>query len=599
MRRILSVVVFALCASAAPRLARAACGDGIVQAGEQCDPASPNGELACPGRCVPLPHLDACQCTAPSSDPRDFAAIADFQARLAASAAVSKGGVAVTTTGGLLSLGAGAVIASHDQAIGDRCRLVPGSAVGRLFCNDAVVLPGAIVSDGGPFAFTPPLTFPALPPFTPGAGGGTDVDVPAKSTEYLAPGTYGNLIVEKGGTLVLHGLDPNSAVGRYDVLGVKVIDGGALQADNPVLVNVKAAFRLTGSASFGPTPLSSVQAGDLQVNVEGRGAKLGKGAFVQAHVRAPNGKITVGRGSIVLGQLIAQKIVIQKEGVLHQAGGCGDGEREVTETCDVTAPNGDQICPGQCIGLGQPGQCTCRCTTDADCNDGNACNGVETCTQGHCALGAPPNCNDNNPCTTDCNPATGCIQVNVSDGTPCDDGDECTKSDVCMSGVCEAGGPRTCNDGNDCTTDSCDPTKGCLHEPIATGLPCSDGNACTQADACIRGNCIAGSPVSCDDLNPCTVDSCSPLIGCQHLPITDGVSCSGPSPCSSLDTCQAGVCVGRGGQLCSDGNECTSDACAPVGPIGAQTIQCSHTSAANFTPCGPGGTKSCFNGVCL
>lgn len=577
---------------------RAACGDGLVQPGEQCDPGSPVGEAACPGRCIALPNLEACHCATLSTDRREFAVIADFQTRLAPSASVVAGGVAVTTAGGFLLVGSGAVIAGESQAIADRCRLLPGSAVGRLFCNEALVLPDAFVGDGGPFEFTPPVIIP-LPPFPTGSGGGSNVTVTPSSTQFLPPGAYGNLIVEKGGTLVLHGLNLNSGAGRYDVLGVKVVDGGTLLADNPVVLNLRDALRLTGQAVLTPNPTTSVQPGDLQVNVAGRGAKLGKGAFVQAHVRAPNGKITLGRGTVAVGQLIAQKVVIQKGASLQLAGGCGDGIKQTTESCDTSAPGGDQACPGDCIPFGEAGQCTCRCTTNAECDDANACNGVETCSQGHCTLGIPPDCNDNNPCTTDCNPATGCVQAAVADGTRCDDGDACTKNDACTSGVCEPGEPRTCNDGNDCTTDTCDPAKGCQHAAVATGLPCSDGNACTDADACIRGTCVSGAPVSCEDLNPCTADSCSPATGCQHLPVTDGVSCAGTSPCSALDACAGGVCVARGAQICSDGNECTTDTCTPVGPLGEQTTQCGHANVANFTPCGPGGTKTCFNGVCL
>jgi hypothetical protein len=598
MRRILQVVMLAVCVGATAELAVAACGDGVVQAGEQCDPGAPAGEVACPGRCVPVPIVDACHCTAVSTDPRDFAAIVDFQARLAPTANVSGGGVAVTTTGGFLSVGAEASISNDHQAIGDRCRLLPHSSVGRLFCNDPIVFPDAFIALGGNFLFTPPLAFPSLPPFMTGSGGGTDVDVPARSTKYLAPGTYGNLIVERGGTLVLHGLDAGSGSGRYDVLAVKVIDGGTLLADNPVQVNVKNALRLTGEAVLAPS-VPSILPGDVRFDVEGRGAKLGKGALAQAHVRAPNGKITVGRGTLAIGRMIASKLVVQKNAVLANLGGCGDGIKQGTEICDTSAANGDQACPGDCIPFGQAGQCTCRCTSNAECNDGNACNGVETCSAGHCVLGTPPDCDDDNPCTIDCAPNSGCIQVPLADDTGCDDGNQCTTGDFCQGGACVAGAPRACNDGNDCTADACDPTHGCSHTALATGLACSDGDMCTQADACIRGNCISGSTISCDDSNPCTVDSCDPLTGCRHDPVTDGISCAGTSPCSTLDTCQGGVCIGRGAQICSDGKECTVDSCTPVGPVGSQTPQCSSSNAANFTPCGPSGTKSCFNGVCL
>ena len=211
------------------------------------------------------------------------------------------------------------------------------------------------------------------------------------------------------------------------------------------------------------------------------------------HIRAPSGKISVGRGTLARGQLIAQKIVVQKDAILAAVGGCGDGTKEQSEMCDTTASGGDAACPGNCIPLGQAGQCTCRCANNADCNDGNACNGVETCDAGHCVLGTPLNCDDGNACTIDCDPATGCVQIAKADGTGCDDGDECTKGDQCVGGACTPGEPRACNDGNDCTADTCDPAKGCVHTDLGTGLPCSDGNACTQGDACIHGNCIGGT----------------------------------------------------------------------------------------------------------
>jgi hypothetical protein len=599
MGRILQIVVVSVCAClASVRPASAVgCGDGVVQAGEACDPGSGVGELACPGRCISQPNLEACQCATLSNDPRDFAVIADIQARLASDAAVTSGGVAVTATGGFLSVGSSASIAGESQAVADRCRLMPDSSVGRLFCNDDIVLPGAFIGDGGPFAFAPPATFPTLPPFTPGSGGGANVIVTANGTEYLAPGAYGNLIVEKGATLVLHGINAGSGAGRYDVLGIKVTDGGKLLADNPVIVNVKDSLRLTGGAMLIATPTTSVQPGDIQLRIEKK-AKLGKGAFVQAHVRAPNGKITVGRGTLVVGQLIGSKVAIQRNAGVQAAGGCGDGTKQATETCDTSAASGDLACPGDCIVPGQAGQCTCRCATNGECNDGNACNGVETCDAGHCVLGVPPDCNDDNPCTDDCNAATGCVQVPKADGTRCEDGSECTRNDACAAGVCASGPARTCNDGNPCTADTCDPEHGCEHDALANGSACNDGNLCTAPDACVQGACSAGPAVGCDDANVCTVDSCAPAIGCANTPVANGTSCAGQSPCTQQDACVAGTCTPNGDLVCSDGNECTIDSCSPVGTPGSQTAACSHGNVPNGTPCGPAGADTCTNGVC-
>ena len=43
-------------------------------------------------------------------------------------------------------------------------------------------------------------------------------------------------------------------------------------------------------------------------------------------------------------------------------------------------------------------------------------------------------------------------------------------------GTC-VGTPINCDDGNPCTTDSCDPVTGCINTPNSNA--CDDGNVCT------------------------------------------------------------------------------------------------------------------------
>ena len=55
-----------------------------------------------------------------------------------------------------------------------------------------------------------------------------------------------------------------------------------------------------------------------------------------------------------------------------------------------------------------------------------------------------------------CNEATGqCEALPTNEGGTCDDGVNCTSSDVCDAGACE-GAPYTCDDGYSCTADFCD-----------------------------------------------------------------------------------------------------------------------------------------------
>lgn len=57
------------------------------------------------------------------------------------------------------------------------------------------------------------------------------------------------------------------------------------------------------------------------------------------------------------------------------------------------------------------------CVVDADCDDGNPCNGSETCNVGGgtCVPGTPLNCDDGSDCTADsCDPAIGCVNAVAS-----------------------------------------------------------------------------------------------------------------------------------------------------------------------------------------
>jgi N-acetylneuraminic acid mutarotase len=94
--------------------------------------------------------------------------------------------------------------------------------------------------------------------------------------------------------------------------------------------------------------------------------------------------------------------------------------------------------------------------------------------------------------------------------------------------------PISCDDNDACTADSCDSATGCTHTPVS----CDDGNACT-ADACDPVNGCVNTPISCDDGNSCTADSCDQANGCQHTAVADGTTCSD----NGGTTCEHGACT--------------------------------------------------------
>ena len=224
----------------------------------------------------------------------------------------------------------------------------------------------------------------------------------------------------------------------------------------------------------------------------------------------------------------------------------------------------------------------------AVCSDGSACTTADACSAGTC-VGLTLDCNDKNVCTADtCDPATGCTHTNIT--STCDDGLACTGNDGCVAGTC-AGTPVSCDDGKQCTADVCVEGAGCAHTDLS-GTPCTDGNACTADDLCSAGSCVGGAAPSCDDKNPCTIDSCAIASGCVHIDAI-GSPCDDASLCTVSDACSAGKCTGTA-IVCDDLNPCTDNTCAPAdGCLFTQnTAPCSDKDACT-------GPDVCAAGKCV
>lgn len=113
-----------------------------------------------------------------------------------------------------------------------------------------------------------------------------------------------------------------------------------------------------------------------------------------------------------------------------------------------------------------------------------------------------------------------------------------------------------CNDSMDCTIDHCGVGNVCTHADTCTGgmhcgptgcttmvtgactvdADCDDHDACDGVETCSRGThmCVGGRPLSCDDGDACTTDSCDTATGhCSYATICDGGSGppdAGPPP---------------------------------------------------------------------
>jgi len=191
------------------------------------------------------------------------------------------------------------------------------------------------------------------------------------------------------------------------------------------------------------------------------------------------------------------------------------------------------------------------------CPDADRCDGEEVCSGSVCVDTEPPDCTTTDVCRVGaCEPDVGCVVLPDDDGEPCDNGNPCDGVDVCSDGMCvPAGDPLDCDDHNPCTRDDCAPATGCTHLPVADGTPCPDSDLCNGDEVCRQGVCAAAEPTDCDDHNACTTDSCTPTGGCLHQQLADGTSCGDCRDCRGglclpKDDCGGGCATAAGRDVC-------------------------------------------------
>jgi formylglycine-generating enzyme required for sulfatase activity len=129
-----------------------------------------------------------------------------------------------------------------------------------------------------------------------------------------------------------------------------------------------------------------------------------------------------------------------------------------------------------------------------------------------------------------------------------------------------------CSDGDLCTHDACASAGGCEYTPHTD--VCDDGDPCTLGETCATGKCEGGTPMSCEDENDCTDNTCLPDGTCDSSSIEGpcGVNDVGiclESECCVPDcenrTCGTDGCGGSCG-TCEEEELCNEDLGQCVGP---------------------------------
>jgi len=181
----------------------------------------------------------------------------------------------------------------------------------------------------------------------------------------------------------------------------------------------------------------------------------------------------------------------------------------------------------------------------------NACY-KQSCSSGLCSWSL--NCDDGNNCTTDSCQNGTCQNVAVV----------CTAPDACSSatcnpdtGLCESS-QISCDDGISCTEDSCDISSGCLHVPLDSA--CGDGDGCSNLTCVVGVGCVA-SPIYCTNSTFCLTQQCIPYSGCTEVSRVCQPSGGG---------CSTSICDEQSNQ-CNDKQQACADITAALIGAGLST----------------------------
>ena len=186
---------------------------------------------------------------------------------------------------------------------------------------------------------------------------------------------------------------------------------------------------------------------------------------------------------------------------------------------------------------------TWPCVVDADCEEGNPCSDDRCVSAGggiwKCRWGQFEDC------------CYSLFECAFSDKYCVDlDGDGMASCGDCLNDA-------QCEDGNPCTTDSCDSgicANTALWESCYSDAGCDDDDPCTL-EVCNVSTCqceytalpdCCNEDLECDDSDPCMIDKCI-AHECRHGPKYLGQDCcTKDSDCDPLSPCNKGYCVDAG-----------------------------------------------------
>jgi hypothetical protein len=181
-----------------------------------------------------------------------------------------------------------------------------------------------------------------------------------------------------------------------------------------------------------------------------------------------------------------------------------------------------------------------------------------------------------------------CVESVADDGAACTPQNRCLENGVCRAGAC-VGTPRSCNDGNFCTRDSCSLAVGCVHEDVSSACPPPPMNSRCEVATCIPSTGCGTRPRAdfsvCGGVDCVTADLCISGACVFDIPTPEGFLCAPATPCQGEGRCASGQCVRPdAGTLKKEWSVVLG---APPGPVAPEPGRMASLSGNVFFPlCG-------------
>ncbi|MBI4951795.1 MAG: hypothetical protein HY908_07155, partial [Myxococcales bacterium] len=395
-------------------------------------------------------------------------------------------------------------------------------------------------------------------------GSGTaDVDVPANGGEPLAPGSYRDVVLGAERSLVLMG-------GVYDLRSLTVGEHARLECEAPCDVFVAERLSAAAHAFIGPsTGTTDMLPSDVALVVRGgnggagtptaepAAADIGEHATIQAHALVSAGTLMLRSHVGWLGVAAGLDVALGPHSYV---------DRGVARKCGELCT---RLVAADCAaGPSSPKGCTLDCRKALE----GACD-VEHAAFVACATtGAPAvSCVNGVPRVIACDgnewaDVLQCVAAHAGDGDACTFDELACFPGHCAPEVAVTHIPLSVDDSNECTVDSCDPINGTVHHTnVPDGTECADADPCNGVDRCVSGVCRPGAPPALH-ATPCSHEVCVPGVGVEVVYADSTTSCDDADLCTGVDICDgAGTCAHTGGPAIDDQdqNGPTIDLCDP------------------------------------